>query len=167
MSMIDKKLHFTPVNWLHKFVHLFKLDNYVYYADKSESDFSGAASNELLLQLCSSATWSIGNSIDLVEDILGWINDNIDDLTIKKTSEINIIQGDALSEFITDKQQKGKCKEISPFVLNTLVNSVVVVAVDEYGNITYDMMIRSNRGLSEQSLEKFSGQPILKIKIST
>ncbi len=44
-------------------------------------------------------------------------------------------------------------------------NSVVNVAMDEYGNITDDQMIRSNGGLSAQSQSQFNGQPIMKIKI--
>lgn len=29
MSVIDNILHSTPINWLHKFIHLLKLDSYV------------------------------------------------------------------------------------------------------------------------------------------
>lgn len=165
MSVIDNILRSTPVNWLHKFIHLLKLDNYVHNTSKQEIDLSGAATNELLLQLISSSKWSLGMNIELVEDILGWINDNLEELTANGTIEVNAIKGDALNEFIKDNQQKGKYKEISQMVLSSLLNSVVIVALDEYGNITVDQMIRSRAGLSAESLEKFQGQPILRIKI--
>ncbi|MBD5205178.1 MAG: hypothetical protein HDS71_08855 [Bacteroidales bacterium] len=96
---------------------------------------------------------------------MGWINDNLEDLTDNNAIEVNVIQGDTLSDFIKDNQQKDRYKKISQFALNALVKGIVLVATNKYGNLTNNFMIRSNGGLSEQSLKEFHDQPILKIKI--
>lgn len=132
---------------------------------KQDVDLCGTATNDHLLQLISSSKWSWGTNIELVEDILGWINDNLEELKDNGTIEVNAIKGESLNEFIKDNQQEGKYQEISDVVLNYLLNSVVIVALDENGDITEDQMIRSKEGLSPQSLIQFNGQPILKIKI--
>lgn len=111
------------------------------------------------------AIWAVSFVIDLVTDILGWINDKLEALLDNGTTEVNTIQGGALSEFIKQNQAAGKYTEISLNDLNAMRNSVVNVAMDAQGNITDDQMIRSNGGLSSQSQAQFNGQPILKIKI--
>lgn len=111
------------------------------------------------------AIWAVSFVIDLVTDILGWINDKLEALLDDSTTEVNTIQGGALSEFIKQNQAAGKYTEISLNDLNAMRNSVVNVAMDAQGNITDDQMIRSNGGLSSQSQAQFNGQPILKIKI--
>ena len=165
MSVIDNILRATPINWVHKFIHLLKLDNYMCNPNKQNVDVCGTATNDLLLQLISSSKWSLGPNIELVEDILGWINDNLEELTDDGTIEVNAINGEALNEFIKDNQQEGKYQEISNVVLNSLLNSVVIVALDGNGDITDNQMIRSKEGLSPQLLVQFNGQPILKIKM--
>lgn len=111
------------------------------------------------------AIWAVSFVIDLVTDILGWINDKLEELLGEGTTEVNTIQGGALSEFIKQNQAAGRYTEISLNDLNAMRNSVVNVAMDQNGNITDDQMIRSNGGLSSQSQAQFNGQPILKIKI--
>lgn len=111
------------------------------------------------------AIWAVSFVIDLVTDILGSINDKLEALLDDDTTEVNTIQGGALSEFIKQNQAAGKYTEISLNDLNAMRNSVVNVAMDAQGNITDDQMIRSNGGLSSQSQAQFNGQPILKIKI--
>lgn len=111
------------------------------------------------------AIWAVSFVIDLVTDILGWINDKLEELLDDGTTEVNTIQGGALSEFIKQNQAAGRYTEISLNDLNAMRNSVVNVAMDAQGNITDDQMIRSNGGLSTKSQAQFNGQPILKIKI--
>lgn len=111
------------------------------------------------------AIWAVSFVIDLVTDVLGWINDKLEELLGEGTTEVNTIQGGALSEFIRQNQAAGRYTEISLNDLNAMRNSVVNVAMDAQGNITDDQMIRSNGGLSAQSQTQFNGQPILKIKI--
>lgn len=165
MSIIDNILRSTPINWLHKFIHLLELDNHVGNPSKQNIDLCGATTNELLLKLISSSKWSLGTNIELTEDILGWISDNLEELTDNGTIEVNAIKGEALNEFIKDNQQEGKYQKISNMVLNALFNSVVIVALNECGDITSNQLIRSKEGLSPQSLTQFNGQPILTIKI--
>lgn len=160
MSNIGYILRSTTVNWLHKFIHFF---NWIFMCIGIDS--SGTITNDILIQMSTSAKWSSGERIDLVYDILKWINDNLEELTDNNAIEVNVIQGDALCDFIKDNQQKNQYKKISQFALNTLVKSVILVAIDKNGNITNDLMIRSNGGLSEQSLMEFHDQPILKIRI--
>lgn len=97
MSVIGNILRSTPINWLHKFIHLLKLDNYVCNPYKQDVDLCGTATNDLLLQLISSSKWSLGTNIELVEDILGWINDNLEELTCNGTIEVNAIKGELLT----------------------------------------------------------------------
>lgn len=111
------------------------------------------------------AIWAVSFVIDIVTDVLGWINDKLEELLGEGTTEVNTIEGGALSDFIKQNQAAGRYTEISLHDLNAMRNSVVNVAMDQYGNITDDQMIRSNGGLSTQSKSRFNGQPVLKIKI--
>lgn len=56
----------------------------------------------------------------------------MEELTDNNEIEVNVIQGDALSDFIEDNQQKDRYKKISQFALNALVKSIVLVATDKY-----------------------------------
>lgn len=111
------------------------------------------------------AIWAVGFVIDIITDILGWINNKLEELLGEGTTEVNTLDGRALSEFIKQNQAAGRYTEISLNELNAMHNSVVNVAMDENGNITDDQMIRSNGGLSDKTKAQFNGQPILKIKI--
>lgn len=111
------------------------------------------------------AIWAISFVIEIATDILGWINDKLEELLGEGAKEVNIIQGGALAGFILSNQQHGNYTEVSLDEINALRNSVVNVAMDAQGNITDDQMIRSNGGLSAQTQTQFRGQPILKIKL--
>ena len=164
MSIKGKILSSSVVNWLHKFIHLLKLDNSVHDTSQSDVDLSGTVIDQLLSQMLTSGTWSLGEEIDLVKDVLGWINDNLEELKSHDVIEVNVIQGDALSDFIKDNQKDERYKDISNFVLDSLINSVILVAIDKIGKVADTLMIRSNGGLSEQSLKEFHSQPILNLK---
>ncbi len=113
------------------------------------------------------AIWTTRDTIDIVEDILGWINTNLEDLLHERTVEVNVIIGDTLKNFIEECQHNNQYTEIPYHILTCLNNSVVLVVMDEYGNITGVQMIRSNEGLSEESKTQFDEQQILKVKIPT
>ncbi len=68
--------------------------------NKQIVDLCGTATNDPLLQLISSSKWSLGTNIELVEDILGWINNNLEVIAHIGTIEVNVIKGEALNEFI-------------------------------------------------------------------
>lgn len=118
-----------------------------------------------IVGLIAAAIWAVAFVIDLVTDVLGWINDKLEELLDDGATEVNTIKGSALSDFIQQNQKQGRYTEISLNDLNAMRNSVVNVAMDNNGAIIDDQMIRSNGGLSSQSNAQFRGEPMLKIKI--
>lgn len=118
-----------------------------------------------IVGLIAAAIWAVAFVIDLVTDVLGWINDKLEELLDDGATEVNTIKGSALSDFIQQNQKLGRYTEISLSDLNAMCNSVVNVAMDTNGAIIDDQMIRSNGGLSSQSNAQFRGEPMLKIKI--
>ena len=120
-----------------------------------------------IVGLIAAAIWAVAFVIDLVTDVLGWINDKLEELLDDGATEVNTIKGSALSDFIQQNQKQGRYTEISLNDLNAMRNSVVNVAMDNNGAIIDDQMIRSNGGLSSQSNAQFRGEPMLKIKIPT
>lgn len=113
------------------------------------------------------AIWAVSFFIDIVTDILSWINGCLESLLGSGAKEVNAVRGDALADFIKQNQATGKYTEISLSQLNAMNNSVINVAMNDYGNIIDDQMIRSNGGLSQQAKAQFNGQPTLKIKIAS
>lgn len=120
-----------------------------------------------IVGLIAAAIWAVAFVIDLVTDVLGWINDKLEELLNDGATEVNTIKGSALSVFIQQNQKQGRYTEISLSDLNAMRNSVVNVAMDKNGAIIDDQMIRSKGGLSSQSNAQFQGEPMLKIKIPT
>ena len=118
-----------------------------------------------IVGLNAAAIWAVAFVIDLVTDVLGWINDKLEELLDDGATEVNTIKGSALSDFIQQNQKQGRYTEISLSDLNAMRNSVVNVAMNNNGAIIDDQMIRSNGGLSSQSNAQFRGEPMLKIKI--
>ena len=116
--------------------------------------------------LIAAAIWAVGQVIDLATDILSWINGNIESLLDDGAKDVNVVRGDALSDFIKQNQATGKYTEISLDQLNAMHNSVINVATDRSGNVVDDQMIRSDKGLSREAKTQFNGQPTLKIKIA-
>lgn len=115
--------------------------------------------------LIAAAIWAVGFVIDMVTDILSWINGKLESLLNSGAEEVDVVRGDALADFIKQNQATGKYTEISLSQLNAMNNSVINVAMN--GNsIVDDQMIRSNGGLSSTTKSHFNGQPTLKIKIA-
>lgn len=118
-----------------------------------------------IVGLIAAAIWAVAFVIDLATDVLGWINDKLEELLEDGATEVNTIKGSALSDFIQQNQKQGRYTEISLSDLNAMRNSVVNVAMDNKGAIIDDQMILSDGGLSSQSNAQFRGEPMLKIKI--
>ena len=118
-----------------------------------------------IVSLIAAAIWAVSFVVDLITDVLGWINDKLEELLDDGATEDNTIKGSALSDFIQQNQRQGRYSEISLSDLNAMRNSVVNVAMDNNGAIIDDQMIRSNGGLSSQLNAQFRGEPMLKIKI--
>lgn len=141
------------------------LPNYLKLGGRPKPDTYDVDIASSISDLANSAIWSTHDTIDIVEDVLSWINDNLEELLNESTAEVNVINGSTLKNFIEECQRHNQYTDIPYCILTSLSNSVVLVAMDEYGNITNDQMIRSNGGISVQAQSQFNGQPILKIKI--
>lgn len=115
--------------------------------------------------LIEAAIWAVGFVIDMVTDILSWINGKLEELLKDGATEVNTVRCSALAEFIKQNQATGKYTDVSLSQLNAMNTSVINVALDNSGNIIDDQMIRSNGGLSANARSQFNGQPVLKIKI--
>lgn len=119
-----------------------------------------------LAGLIVAAIWAVGFVIDLVTDILGWINDRLDELLDDGATSVNVIDGNLLGNYILNEEAKGNVQVTSLSDLQALRNGVVNVATDDYGNIIDDQMIRSSGGLSSQAKSQFAGKTLLKVKLS-
>ncbi len=138
---------------------------YKYRQDKAKVASSNEAIIEYIDSLTIEAIWAVGFVIEMVSDILSWINGKLEGLLNRGANEVDVVRGDALADFIKQNQATGKYKEVSLENLNVLNNSVINVAMNS--NVVVDnQMIRSNGGLSSAAESQFKGQPTLKIKIA-
>lgn len=141
------------------------LPNYLRFGSRPKPNAYDVDIESSISDIVSSAIWSSHYTIDIVLDVLSWINNNLEELLTEDSVEVNVIIGDTLKNFIEECQHNNQYRDIPNYILTCLSNSVVLIAMDEYGNITGDQMIRSYGGLSDESKAKFNNQPILKIKI--
>jgi len=111
------------------------------------------------------AIWAVGAVIDMLTDILSWINGKLESLLDNEATEVNTVQGSALADFIKQNQATGRYTEISLSDLEATSKSVINVAVNNNGDIIDDQMIRSQNGISSKTRQQFQGQPVIKIKI--
>lgn len=117
--------------------------------------------------ILSAAIWAVGLVIEIVTDIINWINDVFDELLSEGATEVNVISGEAFSEFIERNKAVGRYSEVSFSQLQEMRKGVVNVAMDDNGNIINDQMIRSNGGLSESTRAQFNGQPMIRIDLAS
>ena len=136
------------------------------FSDENYAKGDAKLISERLSELVKSAIWAIGPEIEMGADILGWINGKLEDLLKDGVSEVDVVQGSALAEFIRQNQKSGKYMEVTSAELNAINSSVINIAFDNNQNIIDGQMIRSCGGISSQTDAQFKGQPILKIKIT-
>ncbi len=111
------------------------------------------------------AIWAISFVIDLATDIFQWINGNLEELLKDGSTEVGVVKGSALSDFILQKKAEGNYPEISLEEINAMTTGVINVAMDINGNIVDDQMIRSHGGLSAQTNAQFRGKDYMTIKL--
>ncbi|MBE6320640.1 MAG: hypothetical protein E7075_06700 [Bacteroidales bacterium] len=116
-------------------------------------------------ELTKNAIWAVGSLIDMAIDILSWINEKLGGLLTLGATEVQVIRGDALVDFIKQNQATGQYTAILLSQLNAMNNSVINVAMGD-NRIIDNQMIRSDRGLSSEAKAQFKGQPQMKIKIA-
>lgn len=119
----------------------------------------------LVAGLIATAIAAVGLVIDLAADILDWIGGCLDDLLDEGCTEVNVIMGSPFADYIRDQQAKGNVTEISLSELKTIEKSVINVA-DNNINVVKTQMITSDKGVSEETVAQFKGNPIMKIKIA-
>lgn len=114
--------------------------------------------------LIETAICLIAAFIDLVTDILSWINGKLEMLLNQGAKEVNVLDGKMLAKFVKEKQATGQCREISLAQLQALKTSTINVAMDGE-RIVDQQMIRSLSGLSAELRSQFQGKPVMTIKI--
>lgn len=115
--------------------------------------------------LIGAAIWAIGFFIDLMTDIISWINDKLEDLLNDGATEVNVVSGTLLADYIRKAKQEGNYSSIPLSEVNTLKNSVINVAMNNSGNIIDDQMIRSEGGLSNTAKGQFNGKTLFTVKL--
>lgn len=119
----------------------------------------------LIGSLLALAIWAVSAVIELATDILGWINRGLKSLLDDGATEVNVVKGSALVEYINAEKAKGNYTAITLSDLNAMRTSVVNVAMDENGRVVDDQTIRSSNGLSYETERQFNGNSILTVKI--
>lgn len=115
--------------------------------------------------LIATAIFAIGAVIELAVDILQWVQGGLEELLDDGCTEVNVIQGSAIADFIRVNQAQGNYTEISFGQLQAMDTGVVNVA-NNNTSVQKMQMIRSEKGLSEQSKAQFGNKDVLKIKIA-
>lgn len=115
--------------------------------------------------LIATAIFAIGAVIELAVDILQWVQGGLEELLDDGCTEVNVIQGSAIADFIRVNQAQGNYTEISFGQLQAMDTGVVNVA-NNSTSVQKMQMIRSEKGLSEQSKAQFGNKDVLKIKIA-
>lgn len=115
--------------------------------------------------LIATAIYAVGAVIELAVDILQWVQDGLEALLDEGSTEVNVIQGSAIADFIRVNQAQGNYTEISFGQLKAMDTGVINVA-NNSASVQNMQMIRSEKGLSEQSKAQFGNKDVLKIKIA-
>lgn len=115
--------------------------------------------------LIATAILAVGAVIELAADILSWIDDGLKELLDAGSTEVNVIKGSAIADFIRINQANGNYTEITYSQLKEMNTSVINVANND-SEAQKIQMIKSERGLSNNVNEKFAGKDVLKIKIA-
>lgn len=119
----------------------------------------------LVAALIATAILAVGAVIELAVDILSWINDGIEELLDAGSTEVNVIKGSAMADFIRISQANGNYTEITYTQLKEMDTSVINVA-NNNNEVHKTQMIKSDKGLSDATNERFAGKDVLKIKIA-
>lgn len=114
--------------------------------------------------LIATAIFAIGAVIELAVDVLNWVNRGLQEFLNDGSTEVNVVKGSAIADFIKINQAQGNYTEISYEQLKSMNTSVINVT-NNSDTVHKMQMIRSDKGLSQQSQNQFGGKDVLKIKI--
>lgn len=115
--------------------------------------------------LIATAIYAVGAVIELAVDILNWVNRGLQEFLEEGSTEVNVINGSAIEAFVRQNQAQGNYTEITYEQLKTMGNSAINVT-NNSSSVQRMQMVRSDRGLSQESLAQFGGKDVLKIKIA-
>ncbi len=115
--------------------------------------------------LIATAIYAIGAVIELAVDVLGWINGCLEELIDDGATEVNVVMGSAIGDFIRINQAQGNYTEITLSQLQAMDNSVINVA-NNNTEVQRTQMIRSDNGVSENTRRQFNGKDVMKVKIA-
>ena len=104
--------------------------------------------------LIATAIFAVGAVLELAIDILSWIKSGIDELLDDGSTEVNIIKGSAIADFIRVNQAQGNYTEITFEQLQAMDTGAVNVANNDQ-EIQKMQMFRSEKGFSEKSQAQF------------
>ena len=116
--------------------------------------------------IVATAIYAVGAVLSLAVDLVGWITGNQEEIVQQGATEVNVVMGSALSDFIRTNQQTGNYTEVSFDQLKTMDKGIVNVASKQNGEAVKVQMITSRDGLSTESVEAFNGKSVMKVKLS-
>jgi hypothetical protein len=116
--------------------------------------------------IVATALYAVDAVLSLAVDLVGWITGNQEEIVQQGATEVNVVMGSALSDFIRTNQQKGNYTEVSFDQLKTMDKGIVNVASKPDGEAVKVQMITSQEGLSAESVEAFNGKSVMKVKLS-
>lgn len=117
---------------------------------------------KMISEMISCALWSKGDYIEF-EEILAAINSSLDKLLDAGASSVSVIQGVSLADYLDENKEIISIPEID---LNYIRSGVILVAINDEGDIIDNVLIRSHNGLSQQAMAWFEGKTLLKVKLS-
>lgn len=107
-----------------------------------------------------------GSEIELMSDILGWCNKNLETLRHAGATEINVIKGGPLLDDIKFNNTVANSQRTINLNEELLNNSVVIVPMNNRGEIVFDIqLISAPEGISDDTDRAFAGNTVLTIKI--
>lgn len=116
-------------------------------------------------ELISKALWAKGDVLELADDVVPWINNGMENFKRNGATEVFIVKGVALSDFVKQRQEEGYDKEITSDDLNVIQNSTIQIVINDKGKLIVAQMIRAQFGISNDSDKQFQGQKMIKVKL--
>ena len=115
--------------------------------------------------LISNAIWAKDDVVEMSDDILPLINNDLESFKQNGATEVYVIKGVALSDFVKQNQKEGLYNDITSDDLNVIQNGIILIAMSESGNVVKAQMIRSQFGISNNLKKQFKNNELIKVKL--
>lgn len=116
-------------------------------------------------ELIMNAVWAKSDVIDFSDDIVPWINNNLETISKQDAQKVLVVKGVALSDFVKQSQKNGSYEDISSDDKNAIQNSVILIAMNSKDAVVTAQMIRSHFGISNETDKKFNGESLINVKL--